>query len=485
MAEQKPTMLTTSSKRTYMFDKNGVWEMSSSLFDFEEDLNVPDMPPDRADRIWSLVDSPWSQEKPLDSSIWLTESLSYMFPVQTVSPNESGYKEWKHSNIRFSNRIYIMDPWNVEDMLAVLKLSNHQPPIFPDKQYMCQVMQNTGPIPTDVFHHFVDAEGGRIFRGSFTRFDNTDSLTKNVLSYFSFGDSRSCDQAFVMRRFEHEGKSDRVLLDFKSTWMEESIRAQFQLLRLEEAERLFSVCPFPERSSLAGWFFEGVAVHRLSGYGKPHSRCRLAELRRMRRLDCLTPDPETDVRGPSFIEDDASISRLDGCILHVDSNGSDLLEKCNVSALEEPQTIPCFSIPCRKETMLRSVSKVSDISSPCSHYDFHFIATRNNPLVDAFSYDKLDVQNKPVLWVYKIVDAKFGGPGEETAAYNVIRDLKAYLEHFNGRHVVEIRYVLVAPKRDKTPVIVWRMPANGWADDVQGDVYVQYIDPIPWRSTPT
>ncbi|PPQ69088.1 hypothetical protein CVT26_003563 [Gymnopilus dilepis] len=68
MANQQPTLLITCCKRTYLFDENGAWDMPSAQFDFE-DLFFPDTPPGKLDRMWSLLDSPWSEDEHSDNSM--------------------------------------------------------------------------------------------------------------------------------------------------------------------------------------------------------------------------------------------------------------------------------------------------------------------------------------------------------------------------------------------------------------------------------
>ncbi|PPQ69087.1 hypothetical protein CVT26_003562 [Gymnopilus dilepis] len=100
-------------------------------------------------------------------------------------------------------------------------------------------MHNVGAIPLYVSHHFADAEGRHIHRGSPLKLGTCDDLLKHALSYFPSRQANPLfDQAFIMRRIEHSRKSDRILLDFRSELMEKQIVEQFKLLIVQTSSFL-------------------------------------------------------------------------------------------------------------------------------------------------------------------------------------------------------------------------------------------------------
>ncbi|KAI1785704.1 hypothetical protein LXA43DRAFT_1113630 [Ganoderma leucocontextum] len=156
LSREELVIFTSSSERTFLFDKYGVARMDTSNFDHYDHLpdvagNTPGM--------WSLIDCPMNKD-PLRNR--LTDIG--LFFVAALSSDESRY----HSRVKdlFVRRWYI-SPWNNDELLPLLRVTppdrfaqaaRERFPV-PDAAAVESLVSWVGPCPRDILRFLHDPDG--------------------------------------------------------------------------------------------------------------------------------------------------------------------------------------------------------------------------------------------------------------------------------------------------------------------------------------
>ncbi|CAA7267756.1 unnamed protein product [Cyclocybe aegerita] len=479
LAERQATFYYGGEHSVLLFCDKGVYQRSTADPDLAEHV-YPLFDPDSTRRPWSLIDAGPVGQEPATA---LT-TTDVVFPVHAVEPDENRFKSWKKRSI---SPLWVMQPWEDGELVKGLALHGVEcVGAGPGERLVADSRWDTvGPCIRDFVAFVVDPA---TFRSSIEDAANQlytpqDLFRAVANTSYSSSSSPISDALFVLSRSQTGGApgTDLGVVDFKSGLAMRCLTKRFPGLGRDEARILSQIAASRGGTALAGWIFERVAVYFLSGNGTLlDGPSALKGFHLMCRRPGCGDEHETAGAGAEYVyapsDDVLEELRVETGSVRLVSSPRSFGER-STAPIPSP-TPPRTSLPVqRRSIVLYDSIDALDVLDPTMFYVA--CGEEHSPLFDAFFLDLLadsDDTNSYVMWLLQMTGAGRRGSLDTDNGYADVRAL------LGKAGVKEVKYVLVVPrgsaKEVKKRSASWTMP-DGWEGvgvDVQGEVYVQFLD---------
>jgi len=255
---------------------------------------------------------------------------------------------------------------------------------------------------------------------------------------------------------------DLCVVKLKSDFVYDEMLKWADAIDEADREKWYSLCKGmgPMGAGLAGFLFEGFAIRHTSGnYSTTNKHTPFHRFARMAKVE--GKGASKPIRFVYQTKD--KLSRM----IIVTSGDKITLRFFSSSALPEVAQGDLSVAPWRHRERL-TYDKIEDIIlNDSSYYCPH---RHNNPLFDAFFFSVED--GRVVLWILQMTIARMhdGAP----SGFDLVRSLRKRASDVWKEHLVEVKYVLVAPHVNANYHVEWNFAAE--FEDQKGEVYVQFLN---------
>ncbi|KAI0801533.1 hypothetical protein C8Q74DRAFT_1215090 [Fomes fomentarius] len=115
LTDKEPTLFSTSSGTTFLFDVSGVRKRPSKTIDASDVFELLGLKDEDEARIWSLID-PGRKVEPIRNRL---TNFGFFYAV-FASPNETRYKDLLNKD---GAPLWIMSPWEISELVRLIKIS--------------------------------------------------------------------------------------------------------------------------------------------------------------------------------------------------------------------------------------------------------------------------------------------------------------------------------------------------------------------------
>jgi hypothetical protein len=338
-------------------------------------------------------------------------------------------------------------------------------PVTHNEKYVREALK-VGPCPRDIMKYIWSPESKMDELKNAVGNTNPSVITNLLREHGILPHGESHKVILVTRRPVETTalyKNDRYVVTLKSGFIYGEMLDSVDRLHEAEREEWYSLCKGMGRlgASLAGFLFEGFAIHHTSGkFPTTNNHTPFHHFLRMAK-DETTKSKSQPIRFVYQTKD--NLSR----ITVVTSGDKIILRIRPPCDLPDAARGDLSEAPWRHRERL-TYDKIEDIMlNDSTYYCPH---RHNNPLFDAFFFSVED--RRVVLWVLQMTIARKhdGTP----SGFNFVGSLRELASRVWKEHLIEIKYVLVIPRANVSYHVEWSFAAE--FAGLEGEVYVQFLN---------
>ncbi|RDX42461.1 hypothetical protein OH76DRAFT_102286 [Lentinus brumalis] len=438
MSQQQNALFTTCNSQTLLFDDHGVWTKLVT-----ENVTRFDVPPFDIDiptsRVWTILDACGGMHNPPPRG-----------PL-----------------------VWIMQPWLDSELLSIITqtgrrpvLDNHRPSGAISLQRVERVRAAAGPLPHDIFSYLRDPV--RFLHDITKIVDDMRTGPSGSIS-IDWSSPVPFDKLLLLRPMGKPSltRDNSYAVDFKSTTVSSIVRTHVRVPYYKTAEQAFKNANGTIiDNALCAWAFEALSILSTGGHIPPGHDMMVVELRSGLRLMCQ--DPSSTHTRPRFIRG----QREDEDVLMISPQGLAVSPRGSVACIPQSWSDPeslCIPMSCREITTFADIAR--EVSVDSTRY---FVSEqRKHPFFDAVFFDlSTSWKGSVIVWVIRTGLMKVEGD-KAASSFDLLRNLQRKVVSMGLFPV--LKYVVVVLELVRQTVI-WEFP-SGWKADVQGEVYVQLLDP--------
>lgn len=339
-----------------------------------------------------------------------------------------------------------------------------------------QIRSVAGPLPRDIFAYLQDP--ARCLQDASKVLDvpwagpSLGSFTIDWSSIATF------DTLLLVKPLDVHCASihtDLYVVDFRSTTVAAAVLAHARVPDYLVAEQAFRRAnESVATNALSAWAFEALAILSTSGHIPPERSQASMDLQM--RLHPMSRDPSTTDTRPRFVYGNCEHDD----VLTISPEGLTLQPQGNNAFIQQAPAAPTgwgrLSLPIYPREITTFTNLARDVSVDPTRY---FVsAQRDHPFFDAVFFAPSDDPTPPysrsvTIWVLRTGLAKADGDAAASSC-DLLCTLQTKVLSMGFFPV--LKYVVVVPLQVRQSV-VWECPP-GWEEDAQGEVYVQFLDPL-------